>query len=177
MMKMKCLCTALLIGLLVSPASAGLIVDGADGTYAVDSFFDVYFEVTVPAGDALVGWALDVSWDETYLEFQSYTIGGDWDEGAAQPDDPDVLDLGALAFVPFVEGTSIMFGINFKGLLETPDTLVEVSWQEVELEGFVYESGPFAAVDMNTPAHIELVPEPATLSLLAFGALALIRRR
>lgn len=173
MMRMKCLCTALLIGLLAcSSASAALVVSGGGGTYGVGDPIFVTFTATFD--ESVVGWNVDVAWDETYLGYVGYTIGADWDEGA-MADDPGVLDLGAISFEPFPASPSDLFTLEFTALAVTPGTDVTIGADDVD-EGFIYETGPLVMPAPNTPATI-VIPEPATLSLLAFGALALIRRR
>jgi hypothetical protein len=168
-------CTALLIGLLVSPALAGIVVSfdpptqpwGAGGNASVD------IVASIPEADAIIGWGLDLglSGNPAVLTGPP-VIGGQFDAAYA----PDGDGLAGLVPPP---GTVWGTGIVLASLtLHTPTpspydvTYLDASYTLADLtEGLMTENG-FAAVQF---VQGTITPEPASLALLA--VLGLLRRR
>ena len=163
-MKIRLVCCAALLGLLISPAMADIAVTLEKGPGLTGLVY-----ADIPLEDSIVGFGLDAiiqtPADLSYVGFVP-----------AEPFDPVVSPDGdgfaGLLFPPdVVHGEDVLLGtLTFAGtgswvdLGATPGDLTE---------GFALASvGGFAAATF-TGAYI---PEPAALVLLALGALALRRR-
>ncbi|HPC22492.1 MAG TPA: hypothetical protein PK920_08420 [Phycisphaerae bacterium] len=163
-MKIRLVCCAALLGLLISPAMADISVTLVHGPGLTGLVY-----ADIPLEDSIVGFGLDAiiqtPADLSYVGFVP-----------AEPFDPVVSPDGdgfaGLLFPPdVVHGEDVLLGtLTFAGtgswvdLGVTPGDLTE---------GFALASvGGFAAATF-TGAYI---PEPAALVLLALGALALRRR-
>ena len=163
-MKIRLVCCAALLGLLISPAMADIAVTLEKGAGLTGLVY-----ADIPLEDSIVGFGLDAiiqtPADLSYVGFVP-----------AEPFDPVVSPDGdgfaGLLFPPdVVHGEDVLLGtLTFAGtgswvdLGVTPGDLTE---------GFALASvGGFAAATF-TGAYI---PEPAALVLLALGALALRRR-
>ena len=163
-MKIRLVCCAALLGLLISPAMADISVTLVHGPGLTGLVY-----ADIPLEDSIVGFGLDAiiqtPADLSYVGFVP-----------AEPFDPVVSPDGdgfaGLLFPPtVVYGEDVLLGtLTFAGtgswvdLGVTPGDLTE---------GFALAGvGGFAAATF-TGAYI---PEPAALVLLALGALALRRR-
>ena len=163
-MKIRLVCCAALLGLLISPAMADISVTLVHGPGLTGLVY-----ADIPLEDSIVGFGLDAiiqtPADLSYVGFVP-----------AEPFDPVVSPDGdgfaGLLFPPdVVHGEDVLLGtLTFAGtgswvdLGVTPGDLTE---------GFALAGvGGFAAATF-TGAYI---PEPAALVLLALGALALRRR-
>ncbi len=140
-------------------------------TFTIDSFFDVFIELSVD-GTFQVDSFFDV---ELSLSIKK---GGSWDT--------EILSMDLSSQIP--DGTTI--DIRESPILPSPGHLAIT-----DLGGGLFEvdcvfdvffdisvgGGPF--VPANSPVRMSIdidpsvVPEPATMSLLALGGLALIRRK
>ncbi len=175
------LCTALLIGLLASPALATIVVsfnplnqsvDISAGTTTVDIVADI------PTADAIIGWGLDLGTTGTSVSFDpgTYppTIGPLFYPVFA----PDGDGLAGLVTPPdTVSGTGIVLATVVLTLNDLGLTLLDASytpgdWPDLT-EGFMTENG-FAQVQF-VQGSVNVTPEPASLLLLAF--VGLLRRR
>jgi hypothetical protein len=168
-------CTALLVGLLASPALAGIVVSfdpptqpwGAGGNASVNIVADI------PEADAILGWGLDLGLSGNPASVVgSPTIGPLFDPAFA----PDGDELAALVPPPgAVFGTGVLLA-TLSLHTPTPDpygiTYLDASYTLGDLtEGFITENG-FADVSF---VQGSITPEPASLALL--GLLVLMRRR
>jgi hypothetical protein len=183
-MKVVC-CTALLLGLLISPALAGTInvtispafqlVPLANGTAQVDILADIAQE------DAIYGWGIDLSLSNGNVSFTS----GDVVINQALFDPATAHDGDGLSALVQPPGTvwgndillaTIYLTLNAEGMtLLTPgDSNPAPLFTGDLFEGFTDAQG---FVPVNYTGGVIVTPEPAALSLLALGALALLRRR
>jgi hypothetical protein len=183
-MKVVC-CTALLLGLLISPALAGTInvtispasqyVPLVNGTAQVDIL------ATIAEEDALYGWGIDLNLSNANVSFTA----GDVVINQALFDPATAHDgdgLAALVQPPnAVWGTNILLAtiyltLNAEGMtLLTPgDSNPAPLFTGDLFEGFIDADG---FVPVHYTGGVIITPEPAALSLLALGGLALLRRR
>lgn len=171
------LCAILAVSALaVSAASAdvtvGFVPDFAQiaspgGTVQVDIVADI------PAGEPILGWGIDLTVDTPAIASWSLVdIGADWfSVGTADGD-----GLAGLAFASSVTGQSVLATIEFTGVAPGTTGLTLGYTAGDGTEGLALDPSGFATVIFNT-GTLEVLPEPATLTLLALGCLGLIRRR
>jgi hypothetical protein len=191
---MGLLSAGLLVGLfLVSPASVNA------------SVFTVEIRAEIPDFLPIVGWGIDVWYDEATAGTPAVTIGPDWYELVAQSPDPDdpTVDLNLQGITDFPDPTPGLVGnrllatLVFNEAMEAPVALTvgdHNPWNgQGDLnEGFAVEPPPinnFAPPLLDGGFYVDItpddagvftiafIPEPATLSLLVLGGLMLRRRR
>lgn len=171
-MKMKVACAALLMGLLVSPAMANIVAgfDPVVSTPAINEIFDVNIVADIPQAEGLAGWGLDLAFDGGVADLLGVTINLPWVPVYA----PDGDELAGIGYLECVWGEDVVLAtLTFQYLGGT--TPLDLSYTPTDLtEGFALCGGGFAAGDF---VRGWITPEPATLSLLVLGGLALIRRR
>lgn len=168
-------CTALLIGLLASPALAGIVVsfnpavqtvDIAMGTTTVDIIADI------PEADAIIGWGLDLGLTGTSVSVVPPPVIGPLFDPAFAPDGDELAGL-----VPppgEVFGFNVLLATITLSLDNLGSTYLDASVTPGDLtEGFMTLMG-FADVDF-VPGYVHVTPEPASLLLL--GLVGLLRRR
>jgi len=163
-MKIRLVCCAALVGLLISPAIASITLElqpaGLTGLVYAD----------IPLADAIVGFGFDaLIVTPPGLTYTGFVAGPAF--GPAPSFDGD--GIAGMVFPPaVVYGDDVLLGtLSFAGtgswvnLGATPGDLSE---------GFALPGvGQYAEVDYGPGAYI---PEPAALALLALGALAVRRR-
>ena len=178
-MKVKALCCAALLGLLVGPAMAASVpvtvyispecqydVDIAEGTATVDILADI------PQEDAIIGFGVDLAIDNPIVTPIGVTIGSSFDAVTA----PDGDELAGMVMPPTpIYGDGIVLATVDLSL----DALGTVNLTPGATDGDLFEGlmtpdGFVAEIDW-IPGCIEIVPEPASMLLLALGAL--LRRR
>lgn len=177
-------CTALVIGLLVSPALAGIVVSFApltqDVAWAANGQVPVNIVADIPEADAIIGWGLDlgltggsptsvtnvgVAVDAAFTV--PYIPDGDGLAGLVPPYPPPGTVWGpnvVLATVTLQMQASPVYGKTYLDASYTPGDYTE---------GFMTENG-FAQVSF-VQGWVNVTPEPTSLLLLA--ALGLLRRR
>lgn len=184
-MKLKAACcTALLLGLLVSPAMAATITVRIDPQYQeVDISAGTAIariKAHIPQADAIIGWGLDLTLTGTSIGLAPDLPGDPNPLIPSPPFDPayapDGDHLAALVPPPnVVFGYDVLLATVKFNLLELGTTLLDLSYTLTDLtEGLMTESG-YAAVTFEG-GSITVIPEPAALALLALGVLAMRRR-
>jgi hypothetical protein len=167
------LCTALLIGLLASPALAGIIVSFNPALQDWDGMGNASVDIVanIPEADAIIGWGLDLGLSGNPAALVGPpTIGPLFDPTFT----PDGDGLGGLVQPPAtVFGPAVVLASLALHTANPLDwTYLDASYTLSDLtEGLMTENG-FAQV---TFVQGVIKPEPASLALL--GLLALLRRR
>jgi hypothetical protein len=176
--KCKFLLTTLVIGMLgLTGASADIMVTLAPADAVID--LDVSPTTTVailadiPQAEAILGWGLDLLLGDLGIASMSgVTIGPLFNPAFA----PDGDELAGLAFPDCVFGDGVLlatveltgnaFGLTSMALGATQGDLTE---------GFALCGSGFAPA-VYGEGTVNVIPEPASLAMLALGILALRRR-
>lgn len=177
-MKLKALCSAALLGLLVGPAMATVVpltvyispdcqtFPAPGGTATVDIVADIPEEL------AIIGFGIDLYLDNPIVTPTGATVPAPFDPVFA----PDGDGLAGIVPPPLpIWGDGIVlatveFSLDAEGLVWlTPGYTMGDPF-----EGFQTPSGLVTDIEW-VPGCIEILPEPATLMLLALGTL--LRRR
>ncbi len=179
-MRVKWLCCAALLGLLVSPGAADILVtvdpvfqevNLADGTATVDLL------AQIPEAEAIIAFGMDLDIFGTSVSYGAFAPGPMFNPPGGTPDGD-----GIAGFIsPFddpVWGDAILLGtatvnldmLGVSVLLPGADNPPDLT------EGFAMPApGAFAPATF-VDGSISVIPEPAALALLALGALALRKR-
>jgi hypothetical protein len=166
-------CTALLIGLLVSPALAGIVVSFNPPTQVWPPSGDATVDIVanIPELDAIIGWGLDLGLTGNPAALTGPPLIGPLFTPAYAPDGDGLAGLvppPAIVFGPQVVLASLV--LHTANPLGT--TYLDASYTPGDLfEGLMTENG-FAQVSFLQGS---ITPEPASLALL--GLLVLLRRR
>jgi len=166
------------VGLCTAPALATIDVylNPSNVTVYVGDLFTVDVLADIPEMEPILGWGLDLTFDNPWVQqIGGPTVGPLWIPAAA----PDGDGLAGVAFPP-------------PGLWGDHVPLASITLQAVAMgtvnvgldddnppdltEGFALDPVGFAEVNY-VPGTITIIPEPATLALLIAGSVALLRRR
>jgi len=156
------------IAVSVYPDSTVIDLNNPMPPYYVDIVADI------SAADAIVGWGLDLNLATPGVaNWSLVAVGSAW-SGVASPDGDG---LAGLAFPSAVSGDDVLLarvevfplGLGVTGIAPGV-TLNDLT------EGFVKLGGASVPASF-TGGSVEVVPEPATLTLLALAGLVVLRRR
>ena len=162
----------------VMPAQAEILLNfnPTDIEVPVGTTFSVELLANIPQTMAIIGWELDLVYDNTQMNWEAVDIGTAWDPVSIDGD-----GLGGLAVFPPSPPTPFpIWGDDI--LLATLDFHCDaVGASTLGLatdfgEGFLLPTGLFADWDY-TPANITQTPEPATLFLVGTGLAGLVAAR
>ena len=174
-MKMRAVCCMALLGLILSPAMADVVVsfvpqDQVGWPPGGTTTMDLVAEIPEDEGVIAFGFNIDIL-SGTSATFASFALAAPWDPIAGSDD-----GIAGVLFPPDAATGTVLLGTATFNLVELGVTEVGTSddYPDDLLEGFWLEGVGVANViyGMGT---ITVVPEPAALALLALGAL--IRRR
>lgn len=181
-----CAIVAALACINVMPAQSQSLIslkfNQSDIEVPVCTIFEVDLLADISESDAISGWGLDLLWDPTQMNLDSFIIGTGW-----TPPSPGTTDDGLAGFLPLsfppadpVWGNNTLLATFKFHCLNVGFSTLDLAVTPGDLtEGFILAAtGDFADWDY-TPANITQTPEPATLFLVGTGlaGLAAIRRR
>ena len=176
--KCKFLCLLVIGTFGLASASADIIVtlNPADAVIGppVESTATVDIMAEIPEADAILGWGLDLNVDDPGIaDITGVAINTLLFNAAYAPDGDE---LAGLAFPECVWGPEVLLAtVEFTGV-SAGITDIALAVTEGDLtEGFALCGQGFAVAILGD-GTVRVVPEPASLALLAVGLLALRRR-
>jgi hypothetical protein len=164
------------------------VVEGT--SFTVDLFADI------PEEEAILGWDIDLLYDDTQLDWTGTTVGSKWNQVSIDSDGlgglmvippPSIVPppIGPPPMVPPpivpppISGNDILLAtLSFECLAIGTSTL-DIFADPLDLEGFLLASGDFLASWTSRAATVNQVPvpEPATVLLVGSGIIALVGLR
>jgi len=177
--KFKVICLALVLGGLAMSASADITVSLVPDYTFIDlgaplPHYYVDIVADIPTQDAIIGWGLDLDVAlPAVADWTFVSVGPSWTGVPA----PDGDDLAGLAFPDPVSGMGIVLAtVDFTGYTPGVTGIMPGVTPGDLKEGFVQLGGAFVPATF-TGGTVEVIPEPATLTLLALVGLVVLRRR
>lgn len=158
----------------VSAATAGLVTvrfDPPDQTVNLGDPFSV--SLVADISDPVLGWGLDFTIANPSVAALSGppVIGPQWFPFST----PDGDGLGGIAFPNSISGNNVLLAtLNFTAdSLGDTNLLLSVTPGDLT-EGFPLDPTGFATLSFE-PGHVTVIPEPASVAILAFAGLGAIR--
>jgi hypothetical protein len=176
--KFKVICMALMLGGFALSASADIAVtlDPVSTVIDLNNPMPPYYVdiiADIPTGDAIIGWGLDLDVAlPAVADWTFVSVGPDWTGVPAGDGD----DLAGLAFPNPISGISVLATVEFTGYTVGTTPIMPGVTPGDLTEGFVKLGGAFVPATF-TGATVQVIPEPATLTLLALVGLVVLRRR
>jgi len=135
------------------------------------SVFDV--QITADINAPILGWGLDLTFDDSVLSLTGLNIGSIWSAGTALDGD----GLAGLAFPTPVSGTGLLLAtLTFQPLTEGVSSLALGVTPTDLTEGFPLLSSGFADFSLtNGNVSVTSVPIPAAILLFGSGLMGLFR--
>jgi hypothetical protein len=161
----------------VMPAQATIVLEfnPSDIEVEVCTIFEVDLLADIPEADAILGWELDLGYDNTQMSWDSLTIGSAWNQASSDGDGFGGLAVFPLPPNPFpIWGDDILLATLEFHCLDVGFSTLDLSADS--LEGFQTPLSGFADWTY-TPANITQTPEPATLFLMGTGLAGLVAAR
>ena len=156
------------------PASSAVIVrfSPLESVVSVGQQFQV--QVRADITNPVLGWGLDVNHASQIIAGNGTPdIGPLWSPGYA----PDGDALAGLAFPSSISGSNVLLATLTFSALNVGETYLTASITPGDLtEGFPLDPTGFDMVTFE-PAHVTVVPEPASLLLISLNGLIVFRRR
>lgn len=146
--------------------------DPSNSVVSPTNIFTVNIVADIP--DPILGWGLDLGFDQTVLSLRSFNIGHSWFSATSLDGD----NLAGLAFPNAVSGSNtILASLNFMALQQGTSILFS-SFTATDLtEGFILETGGFADVAFVRGSvvisDVTTIPEPTTLLLFSLALVSL----
>jgi hypothetical protein len=156
--------TALIMLGMLAQAQAAVIVRAVTSTDELLPGEPLSLELRADLSAPVLGWGLDLQFDDTVLtQASAPTIGPAWNAAFA----PDGDDLAAAAFPTGISGTDILLAtLDFEALAPGQTALTPSVTPGDLNEGFPLDPTGFDTVTFE-PATVTVLPEPATIALLA----------
>jgi hypothetical protein len=171
------LCTALLIGLLASPALAGIVIafNPPSAVWPPSGNATMDIVAYIPESDAIIGWGLDLGITGNPASLTGPPVIGPLFDPAYAPDGDGLAGLvpppGTVFGPQVVLATLTLHTDNPSG----PATYLDASYTPGDLtEGLMTE---FGFADVLFVQGVINPPEPTSSALVALGILLLARRR
>ena len=176
MLSVRGLCVAAAMAVVLcwaTPALATVIVRlyPSDTVVEVGDIFALDIVADIP--DLVLGWGLDLTIEDPAILSQagSPTIGPSWLESGTADGD----GLAGIAFPASVSGDGVLLAtitLSADAIGQT-DLILTVTGGDLT-EGFPLDPTGFAVVSFE-PGQVTVTPEPAALSLLVLGGIAMGR--
>lgn len=179
-----CAMVAALACINIMPAQATIVLEFNPSDIEVRpcSIFFVDLLADIPEDDAIIGWGLDLVYDNTQMSWDSLIIGN-W-----TPPFPGTTDDGFGGFLPFgvtdpIWGDDILLATLDFHCLDVGFSTLDLAVTPGDLtEGFMTDQFDQNGIAIfaewtSTPANITQTPEPATLFLMGTGLAGLVAAR